>query len=120
MQVTTEIGDMETNIASLEEAVSNQAPPMMLAHTRLDLRSSRPQRELVRDPTQYGLVEEVAQISHSVSALRASLAESQSALKALIRRELTLEEDLAVKTNSLHIDQDQCMILRKQLDNNNN
>lgn len=117
-QVNTEIGEMEANIASLEESISNHAPPMMLAHTRLDLRSGRPQRELVRDPTQYGLVEEVAQISASVSALGTRLSESQAALKALLRSQLTLDEDLSVKTNSLHIDQDQCMALRKQLEDN--
>ncbi len=115
--MNTEIVEMEANIASLEEAISDHAPPMMLAHTRLDLRSGRPQRELVRDPTQYGLVEEVAEISQSLSALRTRLAESVNALKALLRSQLILEEDLAVKNNSLFIDQEQCMTLRKQLDN---
>lgn len=88
----------------------------MLAQTRLDIRSQRPNKELVRDPIQYGLIGEVGEISMSVEQLHQRLADSESALKALIRSQLSLEEDIQVKTNSLTIDQDQCMALRRQLD----
>lgn len=107
---------MEGNIESLQEAIANKAPPMMLSHTRLDLRSERPQRELVRDPVQYGLISEVGEIAQSVELLTSRLADSQSALKGLIRNQLSLQEDIEVKSKSLSIDQDQCMGLRGQLD----
>lgn len=117
MQVMSEIGEMEANIQCMEEAISAMAPAMMLSHTRLDLRSSRPHRELVRDPIQYGLVGEVAQIADSVDALRGRLVDSEAALKGLVRSQLSLEEDIGVKTNSLTIDRDQCMAVRRQMDN---
>lgn len=88
---------------------------MQLSQTRLDLRSYRPNNELVRDPVQYKLVDEVKEIEDSVRFLQQHYAQSQQALKKLNRNQLILEEDIAIKTNSLQIDQDQCMSLRKEL-----
>ena len=114
-QVIREINDMEENISHQRNAISIKTSPMMLAQTRLDIRSQRPNKELVRDPIQYGLIGEVGEITTSVEQLHQRLADSESALKALIRSQLSLEEDIQVKTNSLLIDQDQCMALRGQL-----
>lgn len=107
---------MEENIGTLREAIEQKFGPMMLAQTRLGMRSQRPNNELVRDPVQYGLVDEVGEIGGSVEGLRIRLAESESALKALNRNELTLNESIEVKTKSLQIDEEQCMTLRSQLD----
>lgn len=87
---------------------------MKLAHTRLELRSHRPNVELVRDPVQYGLVNEVGEISNSVQQLRERLSDSEATLRSLIRCQLTLTEDMEIKSNSLDIEA-QCMALRKQL-----
>ena len=113
-QIIHEINAMEANIAELHGAIEAKQGPMMLAQTRLEFRSKRPNKELVRDSVQYRLVEEVGEISGSVEQLRTHLAESENALKALIRSQLSLEEDIGVKTNTLHIE-DQCMALRKQI-----
>ena len=116
LQVMAEIRAMEQNIEKLQEAIQQKVGPMMLAQTRLGMRSQRPNNELVRDPVQYGLVDEVGQISGSVEGLKTRLAESESALKALNRNELKLKENINIKTNSLEIDEGQCMTLRSQLD----
>lgn len=116
LQILQEIEAMEENIAKLKEVVKAKEGPMKLAHTRLQLRAKRPNNELVRDPVQYGLVDEVGQISESAEQLQVRLADSESVLKGLIRNQLTLEEDIAVKTNSLHVDRDQCMVLRSQME----
>lgn len=108
---------MEKNIKELGVTVTAKQGPMKLAHTRLELRSYRPNTELVRDPVQYGLVDEVSEIAGSIQQLNSRLAESEDTLKSLIRCQLTLEEDIAVKSNSLKIE-DQCMSLRKQLSTN--
>ena len=107
---------MEGNIAHLQASVAAKEGPMKLAHTRLDLRSQRPNVELVRDPVQYELIDEVGTIGLSVQKLRERLAESEGALKGLIRSQLTLEEDIALKASSLFIDRDQCVALRMQLE----
>ena len=105
---------MEKNIEELRKTAGAKEGPMKLAQTCLELRSHRPNTELVRDPVQYGLVDEVGEISGSVEHLQACLSDSEDALKGLIRVQLTLEEDIAVKSNTLNIE-GQCMALRKQL-----
>ena len=111
-----ELQAMENNIQELKEAIEAKIGPIALAQTRLGIRSQRPNIELVRDPVQYGLINEVGEISSSVQQLQDRLADSESALKGLIRNQLSLEEDISVKANSLYVDQEQCMSLRKQLD----
>ena len=50
----------------------------------------------------------------SVNQLQQKLGESQDALKGLLRRQLSLEEDIEIKTGSLHIDNNMCMKLRRE------
>ena len=105
---------MEKNIEELRRTVVAKQGPMKLAHTRLELRSHRPNTELVRDPVQYGLVDEVGEIGGSIQQLHSRLADSEDTLRALNRVQLTLEEDISIKSNSLKIE-GQCMSLRNQL-----
>ena len=107
---------MEENVELLTKTLEAKEGPLQLAQTRLKLRASRPNQELVRDPVQYGLVEEVGQIQTSIQQLKSQLAESGCALKALTRTEDSLREEIEVKANSLHIDKDECMALRTQLE----
>ena len=107
---------MEQNISQLQRAIDDKVGPMKLAHTQLNWRSQRPNNELVRDPVQYRLVAEVDQIEMSVQQLQQRLAESDATLKRLNRTELVLQDDIEMKSNSLHVDIDLCMTLRKQLE----
>ena len=50
---------------------------MMVTQTRLENRTQRPNVELCRDPTQYHMVEEIAQIGDSQQALKEKLAVTQ-------------------------------------------
>lgn len=106
---------MDNNVAQLKACVQDKTGPMMLAQTRLDIRSHRPSKELVRDPVQYGLMGEVVEINDSIQSLESKIEESKAAIKGLVRNQVTLEEDIAVKTKSLFIEQEQCMALRNQL-----
>ena len=58
----------------LEKALAEKTPPMMVVQTRLENRTYRPNVELCRDPPQYGMVEEVAEIANSQHALGEKLA----------------------------------------------
>ena len=108
---------MEENISELEVAIQDKSGPMKLAHTRLEIRSQRPNNEIVRDPVQYGLTEEVAEITESIQRLQAMADESKRNLKSLIKNQLILEEDIRLKEKSLYVDRDLCMGLRAQLEN---
>lgn len=114
-EILKQVELMDDNIAQLIASIENKSGPMMLAQTRLEIRSYRPSKELVRDPVQYGLVGEVQEISDSIQSLEGKVMEAKASLKALLRNQVSLEEDIAVKTKSLFIEQEQCMALRNQL-----
>lgn len=110
-----QITEVEDNVSMLKEKVGTKEAPMALAQTRLENRTYRPSVELCRDTAQYGLVEEVAEISDNVMRLRERLAQSEESLKGLIRRQLDLEDDIAVKANTLMIDEAQCKRMRQSI-----
>lgn len=113
--VMEEIAAMEENIALLKRAIADKEAPMKVTQTRLENRTFRPNVELCRDRVQYRLIEEVFEISTNIERLQGKLADAEASLKGLIRKQLSLEEDIDVKANSLFIDRDQCMELRKQI-----
>jgi len=110
---------MENNMEALRKAIEDKIGPMKLSQTRLNIRGHRPRQELVRDPVQYKLVGEVAEISENVEQMQVLLMENEKSLKELLRNQLALEENIKIKANSLLIDQEQCMKLREQLSSPN-
>jgi len=112
-KVLQEVFDMEKNIELIKKNIADKEAPLQVAETRLDTRTRRPNVELCRDPTQYRLVEEVQEIQETVAMLQAQLRDSENALQHLLRAKATLESDLAVKNNSLFIDREKCMGMRK-------
>ncbi|WAR03518.1 TEKT1-like protein [Mya arenaria] len=114
-KVLAQMAEMEENIARLQKAIQDKEAPMKLAQTRLDTRTERPNVELCRDPVQYRLIDEVHEINCSVSQLQERLAQAEASLKGLIRNQLSLEEDIDVKSNTLFIDEVECMGMRKSI-----
>ena len=51
----------------------------------------------------------------SVEKLRKSLLDAEAAAKALRRQQLEIEDDLAVKANSLYIDESECAGVRRSI-----
>ncbi|KAL8565500.1 hypothetical protein ACOMHN_049476 [Nucella lapillus] len=112
-KVLQEVFDMERNIDLLKKSIQDKQAPMQVAQTRLDIRTRRPNVELCRDPVQHRLVEEVGEITDTVEALQFKLRDSENALQQLLRTKAALEADLAVKNNSLFIDREKCLAMRK-------
>ena len=73
VQTEKEIAEIESEIKSLECDLALKIPPMMVAQTRLENRTLRPNVELCRDSPQYQMVGEVAQIADSQQVLREKL-----------------------------------------------
>lgn len=107
------ISAQEKLIKSLEDLIAEREYPLMLATTRLEKRTSRPNVELVRDHVQASLTGEVSQIQQTQEQLQAKLQEASANLRSLNRAELALQEDINIKTNSINID-NQCMQRRQQ------
>lgn len=57
----------------MEVALEDKVPPMMVAQTRLENRTHRPNVELCRDRPQYQLVDEVGEIATSQKQLKGKL-----------------------------------------------
>nr|XP_026308348.1 tektin-1-like [Piliocolobus tephrosceles] len=60
-------------------------------------------------------MKEVQEITHNVARLKETLAQAQSELKGLYRRQLALQEEIQVKENTIYIDEVLCMQMRKSI-----
>ena len=84
-----------------------------MAQTRLKKRTRRPDVEACNDQPHNKLIEEVAEIAGSIKILEDKLNEGQDALGDLLRNKQRLEKDIKVKKNTLLIDQQKCMSMRR-------
>jgi len=114
-RVINQIQEIEENISRLEKAINDKTPNLKVAHTRLDTRKDRPNVELCRDPVQYRLIAEVTELNESVERLKERLVDAETSLKGLIRNQLDLEEDIETKSNTLFVDEVECMGMRKSI-----
>ncbi|XP_074870740.1 tektin-3 [Carettochelys insculpta] len=112
-----EIFQTEMTIAAIRKAIRDKGPPLKVAHTRLDERTWRPNMELCRDSAQLRLVNEVHEIDDTIQNLQQRLRDAEDTLQMLVHTKSNLEHDLAVKANSLFIDQEKCMGMRKTFPN---
>jgi len=108
-----EIYDQEKHIEALKKALRDKGPPLKVAQTRLEARTHRPDVELCRDPPHHRLVEEVAQLQESIDMLNRKLAEAENAHQDLLANKARLEHDIKIKSNSLFIDREKCLSMRK-------
>ncbi|XP_063002730.1 tektin-1 [Elgaria multicarinata webbii] len=114
-KVMEEISSQEKNMEALRKSILDKEGPAKVAQTRLETRTHRPNVELCREQVQCRLMREVREISHNIQRLQETLAQAQAELKGLLRRQLSLEEEIEVKSNSLYIDEVLCMQMRESI-----
>ncbi|XP_020820391.1 tektin-1 isoform X1 [Phascolarctos cinereus] len=114
-KVMDEITSQENNIAALNKAILAKEGPAKVAQTRLESRSHRPNVELCRDVVQYCLIKEVQEITCNIGRLKDMLAQAEAELKGLSRRQLSLQEEIQVKENTIYIDEVLCLQMRKSV-----
>ncbi|KAM6175058.1 tektin-3 [Erethizon dorsatum] len=112
-----EIFQTEMTIESIKKAIKEKSAFLKVAQTRLDERTRRPNIELCRDMAQLRLVNEVYEVDDTIQTLQQRLRDAEDTLQSLVHNKATLEHDLAVKANSLYIDQEKCMGMRKTFPN---
>ncbi|XP_071783818.2 tektin-4 [Centroberyx gerrardi] len=113
-QILEQTGVQEKNIVALQQAIHDKEAPLRVAHSRLYLRSLRPNMELCRDEPQLSLVGEVEQIDASLASLHQQLSEARGSLSRLEETRMALEKDIMCKSHSLLIDRDKCMTCRRR------
>ncbi|XP_074889231.1 tektin-1 isoform X1 [Buteo buteo] len=115
VKVMNETASQEKNIAALRKAIADKEGPVKVAQTRLEARNHRPNVELCYDTVQYRLISEVQEITKNIQRLKDTLAQAETELKGLRRRQLSLEEEIQLKENTLYIDEVLCMQMRESL-----
>lgn len=110
-----QITEMEDNILHLGEAIEQKIIALKLVETRLENRTCRPRIELCRDQPQSSLVETDSAIKDAIENLQMRLNQSKDSLKALDRKKLELEHELAIKTLSLFIDETEVIAIRHSM-----
>uniref|UniRef100_A0A4W3HWY8 Tektin n=1 Tax=Callorhinchus milii TaxID=7868 RepID=A0A4W3HWY8_CALMI len=108
-KILEEIAGQEKNISYLKQAIKDKEAPLKVAQTRLYERSYRPNVELTRDTAQMNLVCEVNEITESIAFLQGKLKEAQMSLENMENTRMSLEKEIAVKSNSLFIDGEKCL-----------
>nr|XP_055098550.1 tektin-5 isoform X2 [Symphalangus syndactylus] len=108
-----EIFQAENTIMLLERSIKAKEGPLKVAQTRLECRTWRPNMELCRDIPQFKLVNEVFTIDDTLQTLKLRLRETQDTLQLLVMTKCRLEHELAIKANTLFIDKEKCMGMRK-------
>jgi hypothetical protein len=88
---------------------------LKVAQSRLDTRTHRRCIELTRDPAQLGLQEEVKQLFREICILKEKLRRSEATMCRLLKMRATLEQDIAVKENTIQIDSAFCMGIRRKM-----
>ncbi|NWZ40335.1 TEKT1 protein, partial [Brachypodius atriceps] len=116
--VMDEVAAQEKNIAALKKAIADKEGPVKVAQTRLEARNHRPNVELCFDTVHSSLMREVQEITKNTQRQDA-LAQAQTELTALSCRQLSLEEEIKVKENTLYIDEVLCMQMRESVYINN-
>ncbi|XP_072834523.2 tektin-1 [Pogona vitticeps] len=117
-KVMQEISSQEKNIETLKKAIMDKEGPAKVAQMRLEARTHRPNVELCRDKAQAWLLREAQEISRNVQRLKETLDQAEAELKGLNRRQLSLEEEIQVKANTLYIDEVLCMQMRESINVN--
>ncbi|CAF0722267.1 unnamed protein product [Didymodactylos carnosus] len=112
-KVLQEIFDVEQNIEFLKKTIADKEAFLQVAQTRLETRTRRPNVESCRDPAMHRLIQEVHDLHAGISDLHGKLRQEENAVQHLLRTKSTLEQDLAIKNNSLFIDADKVMGIRR-------
>ncbi|XP_067217319.1 tektin-1 [Linepithema humile] len=115
-EIVKQITAMSSNITLIKKSIADKEGYMALAHTRLEYRCQRPETEATQDPVEANLVKEIRELRNIVANLQQTLCEAETQLRYLLKTQIQLEEDINVKTNTLKIDEVECMTLRQSLD----
>ncbi|KAA0197047.1 Tektin-3 [Fasciolopsis buskii] len=111
-KVKQEAYDVEKLIQMLRESVNDKLRPLKLAETRLKERTQRQNVELCFDDAMKNLQNEVIEIRSAIRMLKDRIKHAEVILARLQQNQVGLEADIAVKENSLQIDQ-RCLNARR-------
>ncbi len=108
-----EIFGIEQEIEKILNDIRIKSDTLKVAQTRLETRTHRLGTELCKDDAQNRLVKEVKDLKNSVQVMYNKLQEAEAQHQQLLKTRANLETDLHSKVNSLFIDNEKCLGLRR-------
>ncbi|KAK6632537.1 hypothetical protein RUM43_013305 [Polyplax serrata] len=112
-KIQREVFDVEKNIEMLRKSIQDKSLPLKVAQTRLEARAHRQEIELCRDSAQSRLIMEIKDIQLSIEKLHRKLQEAEAQHQQLLKTRSNLETELGNKVNSLFIDREKCLGMRR-------
>lgn len=100
-----EMASIDAQIAACGSALQAKLDAIELAAERLELRATRPMRELVQDPAQSALRNELAELKHAARLIEGGVAKLQQDRLKLEEVVTVLRETVALKNEFLSIEQ---------------
>ncbi|CAF4688229.1 unnamed protein product, partial [Rotaria socialis] len=107
------ICDVKQSIKFLKKTIADQEAFLQVAQTRLATRTRRPNIEACRDPAMHRLIQEVYGLHAAIADLLSKLRQEENAVQHLLRSKSSLEQDLTIKKNSLFIDSEKVLGIRR-------
>ena len=104
---------MERCMNKIKNAIMAQDPPLKVAQTRLKKRIRRPEVENCNDEAHTRLIQMVAEIQENIKLLEAKYEDARQADEVMKKSKEQLDQDIRVKKNSLLIDMQKCMSMRR-------
>lgn len=111
--INHQIYNMHGNIEDIRRSMDDKHATYQRNQKSLDLRYRRPNVEACRDKAQEKLLEESSVVNEVVEDLKNEMYTSGDHLQLLQRMKTSLEEDVAIKNNTLFIDREKVRPLRK-------
>lgn len=105
VELETEIGDAETQKASLKVALEEKKGPLEIGLRRHKLRQIRPSRELIHDEVEKALVHEVCAIERASASMDAKLNTVEKELLRLKQHAHAISENIRDKETAAAVDE---------------
>ena len=112
-ETIVKVNEIEESVESLEKAIGAKQGPLATCQLRIQKRKQRPNYELVLDDVDLQLQTEAANLIESINRLEEQLAKSRNCYGSLQKSRLELENQIAVKNQSIYIDEVKCMTMRQ-------
>ncbi|TMW51060.1 hypothetical protein DOY81_003876 [Sarcophaga bullata] len=109
------INEVQTNIQNLEKELGDNQRAQQLCLTRLGNRATRPGLELTCDEVQDALYHELNALKASMCKLNRKVQENKASMRYLLHVQVMQEEEINIKSNSIKIDEVDCMTMRQAL-----
>ncbi|VUZ55064.1 unnamed protein product, partial [Hymenolepis diminuta] len=100
-----QIIEVEKNIDKIKDAICNVLKAAQIVEAKQNIRDCRPVNERTQDAPYYRMLEQSNDLRNDLSTLHHKIHDSERELKNLRRRQLDLEEEIQLKSNSLNIEE---------------